>query len=269
MKRIISTILIAVFCFLGNNTSKAQTAMDFNQLDCRSFAATHHLFADLDSGHAVLLHFFMTNCSMCPPPAQVLQAMAQNVNASHPGLVKGYAFPFNNTTTCASTNSWVSTNSLTFYIPMDSGAAQVTNYGGFGMPTVVLLGGADHRVMYSSLAFTTSDTTAIRDSILALYSSLHSPTGINALPTAVSSFSIYPNPASDAISVTIGLKETSNLTIEVLDMTGRVVTVLLNEKQNAGIVNKNFNVSDLANGNYLIRLNVNDQSTTGHICVAH
>lgn len=269
MNKIISTITIAAFCVFTTQVSKAQTAMDFNQADCRAFSATHHLFADLDSGHAVLLHFFMTNCSMCPPPAKVLQAMAMNVNATCPGLVKGYAFPFNNTTSCANINAWISTNGLSFYLPMDSGAAQVTNYGGFGMPTVVLLGGADHRVMYSSLAFATSDTTAIRDSILALYSSLHPTTGINTLPTAVSAFWLYPNPANDVVYVTIGLKENSSLTIDVLDITGRLITVLLNEKQSAGILNKNFNVSNLVNGNYLIRMNVNGQSTIGHITIAH
>jgi hypothetical protein len=88
--------------------------------------------------------------------------MANNINAMHPGLVKGYAFPFNNTTTCAYSSSWVSSNGLSsFYVPMDSGAVAVAHYGGFGMPTVVVLGGMDHRVMYVSQSFSNADTSAI------------------------------------------------------------------------------------------------------------
>ena len=189
MTKKICTIVIAAILILGVNSGKAQmTAMDFSKNDCGG--NYHHLFADLDSGKCVLLHFFMPNCGMCPPPAQRLQHMANNVNAAYPGTVVGYAFPFNNTTTCSYASSWTSSNSLPFYTPMDSGDAQVTNYGGFGMPTVVLLGGRDHRVMYASQSFSTSDTTAIRDSILANYRSLHT-TGINTLPASISSFSVF------------------------------------------------------------------------------
>jgi hypothetical protein len=145
MTKKISTIVMTTIFILVANFGKAQvSAMDFNKNDC--YGLSHHLFDDLDSGKAVLLHFFMPNCGMCPPPAQALQKMANGVNAVYPGLVIGYAFPFNNTTTCSYANSWVSNNHVGLYTAMDSGAVQVANYGGFGMPTVVLLGGLDHRV---------------------------------------------------------------------------------------------------------------------------
>ena len=264
MNKTLTIILATCFLTLTTYVTKAQmNAMDFARNDC--FGTSHHLFADLDSGKAVLLHFFMPNCGMCPPPAQALQKMANGVNAVYPGLVLGYAFPFNNTTTCSYASSWVTTNHVGLYNAMDSGAAQVANYGGFGMPTVVLLGGLDHRVMYASQSFSTSDTTAIRDSILSLKRSVN--TGINSLASPVSSFSVFPNPSSDAFSVTVSLKESAAASIEVLDMTGRVVTVLLSEKLNSGTTSKNFSGAFLPNGNYLIRLKANNESSTQHFSI--
>jgi hypothetical protein len=60
--------------------------------DCSG--ANHHLFADLDAGKFVLLHFFMSSCSSCPPSAKRIQYMANNINAAHPGSVIGYAIPY-------------------------------------------------------------------------------------------------------------------------------------------------------------------------------
>lgn len=243
--------------------SKAQTAMQFSGVDCNSNSVD--LFADLDAGKAVILHFYMPNCGSCPPPAQKIQMMANNINATYPGMVKGYAFPFQNSTTCTYSSSWVSSNNLSMlYSPMDSGATQVAYYGGFGMPTVVLLGGADHRVMFSTQSFATSDTTIMRDSILALLST----TGVMDLPDAVTSFSVFPNPASDNVFINLTLNETTNLLIDVIDMTGKQVAVISDEKQN-GTITKQFSTVALPNGIYFIRIQVNGKEATQRLTVNH
>lgn len=245
--------------------SKAQMPMQFAGVDCNGNNVD--LFADLDAGKAVILHFYMPSCGSCPPPAQKIQAMANTINAMYPGMVKGYAFPFQNSTTCIYSSGWVSSNALgTLYAPMDSGAAHVANYGGFGMPTVVLLGGAapNRRVMFSTLSFSTSDTTEMRDSILALISM----TGINDLPSAVNSFSVYPNPASDNVVINLDLKETSKLIIDVTDITGKQVAIISNEKQ-SGIITKQFNTAALPNGNYFVRLQVSGKTATQKLMVNH
>ena len=245
--------------------SKAQIPMQFSGVNCNGGSV--NLFADLDAGKAVILHFFMPSCGSCPPPAQKIQTMANKINAMYPGMVKGYAFPFQNSTTCAYAAGWVSSNNLSaLYQPMDSGAAHVANYGGFGMPTVVLLGGsgANRRVMFSTLSFSTSDTTAMRDSILALLST----TGINDLPSAVNAFSVYPNPASDNISIKLDLNETSNLIVDIADINGNQVAVIMNEKQ-SGLVTKQVNIEELPNGNYFVRLQVNGKTTTQKLTINH
>ena len=262
MKKIIYAILPLMFVFA---ISKAQTtAIDFAGNDCNG--NYHHLFADLDSGKMVLLHFFMPNCTACPPPAQKIQAMANHILATHPGMIKAYAMPFNNSTTCSYASSWVSNNGLSLYAPFDSGAAQVAHYGGFGMPTVVLLGGSNHRVLFSTLGFSASDTTIMRDSILAL---LNSTTGISNLSGNVESFSVFPNPATDFVSVNLELKETANLSVDVTDLFGRKVALILSEIKSMGLIQKQFDTSTLANGNYLVRLTVNGKITTQKLSVIH
>ena len=259
------TILLSIALMFVLKISKAQSVMQFAGVDCNGNNVD--LFADLDAGKAVILHFYMPSCGSCPPPALKIQTMANHINAMYPGSVKGYAFPFQNSTTCAYSSTWVSSNNLgTLYQPMDSGAAHVANYGGFGMPTVVVLGGsgANKRVMYSSLNFVTSDTIKMRDSIVQLIN----PSGIKDLPTAVNSFNVYPNPANDNISINIDLKETSKLLIDVADITGKQIAIISEEKQN-GIIKKQFNTSGLPNGNYFVRLQVNGKTSTQKLTVLH
>ncbi len=179
MKKIITLSIALILTIV---ISKAQTVLPLNGADCNG--NSHDLYTDLDAGKASVLFFFMPNCGTCPPVAKKVQTMVNNILATHPNSVTAYAMPYNNTTTCAYTSSWVSSNVLSLFMPYDSGAVQVAHYGGFGMPTVVLLGGKapNQRVMFSTLSFMTSDTTIMRDSILAL---LGVSNGINTLPNNV------------------------------------------------------------------------------------
>ncbi len=260
-----NSILLSIALMFVMKISRAQTVMQISGNDCNGNA--HDLYADLDAGKAVLLHFFMPSCSSCPPPAQKIQAMANNILATHPGTITAYAMPYNNTTTCAYTSTWCSSNGLSLYMPYDSGATQVANYGGFGMPTVVLLGGAapNRRVMFVTQSFSTSDTTIMRDSIMAL---LGISSGIADLPSAVSSFNVYPNPASDNVFINLDLKESSTLLIDVTDISGKQFAIVSNEKQN-GIITKQFSTAALPKGNYFVRINVNGKTATQKLTVIH
>lgn len=259
----IKSILLSITLMSIFTISRAQTAMPLSGMDCNG--VSHDLIADLDAGKAVILHFFMPNCGSCPPPAKKIQAMANNILAKNPGKITAYAMPYENTTTCTYTSSWVSSNGLSLYAPYSKGAEQVANYGGFGMPTIVLLGGKDHKVLFSTLSFSTSDTTIMRDKILAL---LSGTTGINEVPNIVSSFNVFPNPANENISINIDLKGSTNVLLDIIDVTGKQVAIVMNENQN-GTVTKQFNTENLQNGIYLFRLQVNGKIETQKISVNH
>lgn len=247
-------------------TASAQTtAMDFSKNDCNG--VSRHLFADLDSGKAVVLFYFMPSCGSCPPPAQKIQTMANHINAAHPGMVKAYAFPFNNTTLCSYTQSWVTSNSLPLYAPMDSGATAVAYYGGFGMPTVVLVGGNTHRVMFSTLSFSTGDTLTMRDSILALIGG--TPSGINSVSNSVEAVNVFPNPAINQATISLSLIQPGDVAIELIDVMGNKVTVVSDEKNVSGNRSYTFQTDKIATGCYIARISVNGEILNKRIDVLH
>ena len=261
MKTFFTFIIAVTLCVA---VSKSQTtALQFSGNDCNGNPV--NLFADLDAGKTVILHFFMPNCGSCPPPAKKIQAMAKNINAMYPGMVKGYAFPFQNSTACTYASSWVSSSGLSeLYTPMNNGAEHVANYGGFGMPTVVLLGGKDHKVLFSTLSFSTSDTTVMRDKIIQQLTASE----VVELPSSVSAFSVSPNPANSTISINIDLKEASAIFVDVIDLTGTQVAAIMDENQ-TGIVSKQISTEAFENGIYFVRLRVNTQTSVVKLNVLH
>jgi len=71
---------------------------------------------------------------------------------------------------------------------------------------------------------------------------------------------LYPNPSDGVFNVSIDNLETSNLTLEVMDIHGKVV---YNRVVGAvsGSVIEPFNLSDLSMGTYILRLTANGQSS--------
>lgn len=264
-RKIMKTILmLTAVLTLGVNSINAQTtAMDFQGVDCNGNNV--HLFDDLDAGQAVVLFYYMPSCGSCPPPAQKIQAMANKINAACPGMVKGYAYPYQNSTTCSYSASWTSSNGLPLYAPMDSGAVQVAYYGGFGMPTVVLVGGQNHDVLWSTQNFVTSDTTVMRDLIL----NMACVAGINENEGSLSNFELYPNPANSSIHVNFDIESNSNVQIELIDLLGNIVLSRNEITVQNGKVDQTFDCGNLQNGNYLMKISINDKETIQKFVVSH
>lgn len=262
MKKILVPVIAAFTALFIPFFNHAQsTAMDFEGLDCNGNNV--HLFSDLEAGKAVILFYYMPNCGSCPPPAQQIQSMANNINSSHPGLVKAYAYPFQNSTTCSYSASWVIDNNLPLYAPMDSGAVQVAYYGGFGMPTVVLLGGANHDVLFVTQDYNSSDTTTMRDLILNTFTA-NTPESEN-----IRALNVFPNPASDILQFTFTAVKENETVIELVDLSGK--TVLLREKEMlpSGDISKELNVSELNPGTYLLRITAGNSVTQQEISIVH
>ncbi len=267
MKSKIITLTLAVTSFFTAQKANAQTnAMDFTMVDCSTVAATHNLFADLNAGKAVIIEYFMTSCASCPAAGSKLEAMKSNLLAQYPGKIKSYAFAFNNSYSCSTVNNWVTSNGFTS-IPSDSGATQVAYYGGMGMPTIIIAAGTNHKLLGSPyVGFSASDTSIMANDIRTF---LNSPTSINEYKNNITKLNVYPNPTSSELKISFNLNKTSTALIEVMDITGRIVKTLLNEKVNAGISTKTFNVSSLESGNYFIIINANGQMTQKKLNIIH
>lgn len=227
--------------------SKAQptTAMDFTMNDCNG--NMHQLFTELDSGEVVILEFFM-NCSSCIVAGQAITPMYNNLAAAYPGKVHFFAFAYNNTMSCTSASNVINNNGINA-IPFDSGAAQVAYYGGFGMPTIAVIAGNQHSVLFSNVGFSIGDTTTMGTEIRNFFL-----TGIGETNTTVSSMEAFPNPATENIQITYELTKNSDVTVQIVNTLGQTVRENALGEVTTGMHTTSVSVADLEAGVYFVQL---------------
>ena len=78
-------------------------------------------------------------------------------------------------------------------------------------------------------------------------------------PTTVSLNQNYPNPFNPSTTISYTLDSSTNVRLNVYDITGRKVATLVNGRQAAGAQEVRFDASSLASGVYIYRL----QTATG------
>lgn len=79
-------------------------------------------------------------------------------------------------------------------------------------------------------------------------------TSITNPATADMSFRMFPNPASSELVLGFDLKDQANVSIEILDLNGKVVQTVLNDTFLAGTTYHTESVSSLSNGLYFARV---------------
>jgi thiol-disulfide isomerase/thioredoxin len=80
--------------------------------------------------------------------------------------------------------------------------------------------------------------------------------------------SAYPNPSSDLINLKLELDESANVTIEVVDILGAVVSVIETQNLSAGTALNIIDVSNLSEGVYFIKTTVNSKIELKRIVVS-
>ena len=247
MKKSLILLIAVISLSLGSYRSSAQptVAMDFNRVDC--YGTMRHLFADLDSGNIVVLEFFMDSCNFCVNAAHPLESMERNLKNHYGVNIVAYAIGYTDVYPKSQIANWVSVNNLRS-IPMDSGHTMVNYYGGFGMPTVVILGGRDHRVLYDARGFLKSDTPAAAAAVVSYVS------GVNDISATLSSLTVYPNPASGSLNIEMTLTQNEPISMSFINMIRQIVASLPEEKVKAGKYNRTIDLSDLPTGNYVLRI---------------
>ena len=68
----------------------------------------------------------------------------------------------------------------------------------------------------------------------------------------------YPNPFNPSTTIKFELPQSAIVRLSVYDMLGREVSVLVNERRNAGVHEVKFDGSNLASGVYFYRLTAGD-----------
>lgn len=262
MKKIYSLILF-FFCLtpVEKAISQPATAMDFTMNDCAT-GQVHTLYSILDSGNAVIMEFFMLNCQPCIDAGKALDSMYKKLKVNCPN-VRFFQTSFNNSDKCGAIFNWW--DSLGFSsVPFDSGAAQISYYGFFGMPTVAVAAGSSHKLLYlhTTGAFADSDTSIIADSI-------HTFCGTSGVmnPENTFSFSVFPNPASDYFIIRFNAVESGILKIELVNVLGKRIKIISEEKINPGSMSKSISSANIPKGIYFLKMQMNNTAYTDKLVI--
>ena len=156
------------------------------------------------------------------------------------------------TTTCSTLTSWATTNGMSGVTTFCNTGVKQADYGSGGMPKIVVLGGNAHTVFYNQNAGANPSglSPAINAALVAA--------GISENNTADFKLNLFPNPASDKISVKYSLIAASDVSIAIYDMLGAKVKTIEAEKQDTGKHESQINFESLSNGVYFLKLKVGD-----------
>ena len=79
----------------------------------------------------------------------------------------------------------------------------------------------------------------------------------------------YPNPFNPSTTIKLELPKSSVVRLSVCDMLGREVSVLVNERRDAGVHEVKCDGSNLASGVYLYRLTAGEFTQTRKLILVH
>ena len=68
----------------------------------------------------------------------------------------------------------------------------------------------------------------------------------------------YPNPFNPSTNISYSIPQTADVTLKVYDVTGRLVSTLINRAQSSGTYTVNVNASAWASGIYFYRITAGD-----------
>ena len=263
MKKLILPLL---FLLTGGITVNGQTtATDFTATDCSS--TSHTLFTELDGGKVVVLVWVMP-CATCISDAKAAYDAVQSFATSNPGKVLYWMSDDAGNTSCTSLNSWASTNAIgpTNLVTFGNSGNTINeaNYGGTGMPHVVVMGNNTHHIFYNQKNGS-NDGVAITAAI----NSALATTGVTNISGAGNSIQLFPNPVKDRATLNYTLDQQSVVSIDVYNIIGNKVKTIVPGIQNSGehTIDLNFD-SKPANGIYFIKLNAGNSSQTIKFTVA-
>lgn len=255
-------LLVILTILLTGIFVKAQTtATDFTVNDCGG--TSRHLFAELDAGKVIVLSM-VDPCSSCIGPAKSALAISKTFETTHLGKVVYYLTDDFGNTPCASLVSWANTNSITGVPIISDELVTQANYGGSGMPKIVVIAGANHKIYFNqNNGLNTANFTAAVNNAIAT-------SGVNETTQTDFKMSIYPNPANNLLTVNYHLNNASEISFDIYNLLGTKVKSFASFKQNSGFhLESQFDTESLNNGIYFLKINAGENSQIIRFSVSH
>lgn len=241
-------ILLSVLLFSGITILKSQSiAADWTLFDCAG--NSHTLFTYLDNEEVVVMEFGM-GCSSCTEAGDYLMGIKDQFAISNPGKVKVFYMDYWTGNNCA-TEVVPITDTIAFDAGFDHCGVQKNYYmTGTPMPAIVIVGGSNHLVLYEKNSFTPSDTTAIADVIINFFNTI----GINQLETEKNTAKIFPNPSNGSPTIQLNWNQNEMINFVVFDLLGNEVLQLNNYALVKGEQEIKLSLSNLTQGNYILKI---------------
>ena len=85
----------------------------------------------------------------------------------------------------------------------------------------------------------------------------------------ISKLNVFPNPSNNNVQLSFKLKEAADVKVELLDVTGRVVSTISDKKNQVGEIVELVNTSLYSNGTYIVKINANGQITQQKLNIVH
>ncbi|MCC6542056.1 MAG: T9SS type A sorting domain-containing protein [Flavobacteriales bacterium] len=238
----------------------AQTAPNYTGADCAG--NPHDLYAELDAGKVLVLMWVMP-CPPCVGPSLTTYNVVQSYQSSHPDRVRMYLCDDYANTSCAALNGWKNINGLTNATTFSDPSLVMTNYGTPAMPKMMVLGGTDHATYYS--AKVTVDPNTLQSAINAALAA----TSIGEPNALVSDVSIHPVPATDQAWIDITLSRTTELMIDLHDLSGKAVQRIHNGPLPPGTQRIELTTLTIPAGMYVVRITDGTELTYRHLIITH
>lgn len=249
MKKYLLSLLLSTLIF----AALSQTATDFTAPDCTGL--THNLFTELDEGKIIVLVWVMP-CAACTGPTKTTYNVVQSYHSSHPDKVFLYMADDYANTSCPSINSWSNSNGMTKSTIFSNSSIKMSDYGSEGMPKVVVLGGAEHKVFYNA-NYTVNSVELQKAINEALATSATSDTEVTTPKIIVS-----PNPANKTSEIKFSMEKSGNVSIKLYDVMGHHVKNIFSANKETGEHSIFFDISNLPSGPYLLKFSQSDFSKT-------
>jgi hypothetical protein len=249
MKRILSSFVGFCLLFVLSYAAHAQApsmATDFTLTDCDG--TEHRLFEQLEAGNVVVIEFEM-GCSPCVGGRKALAKIQEAFQATHPDRLLVYTMGFSANLSCTAVQNWMSSNDI--FGPAFAGKEEViTSYNANeGMPTIVVLGGTDHKILYWRGAFSNKDTTAIKNAIAQVLTSA----SVSA-DNSVEQIQVFPNPATSSATVSMVCQKQSNVTVSLHNAMGIQLLPVHQGMLVKGEHSFSIMTDKLANGTYYLNV---------------
>lgn len=252
MKKIIFSVISILTCSLSFTQT---TATDFTINDCNG--VSHHLFEELEAGKIIVIAFVMP-CGGCASPSLAAYNAVQSYATSNPNTVLFYLSDDNGTTPCSTISSWGNSNGMPNATSFSNTALNQDQYGGGGMPKIVVLGGTNHAVASNQNSGVT--TSGIQQKIDLLLASA----GTNKIKNTIGlKAKAVPNPSMNDVNIEYSLDKTSNVQIEIFSVKGELVFQSKEINKESG--NHKFEIGDdkkLENGMYVCKITSDSKSET-------